>query len=317
MVYVDMGDFGRCGNQMFRYAVARYVQIKSGDKDLVLDYNRINTFHSKEEGYVDSLADYKTVPYRAYDKIGNAFKNDANPVQRILGHLKCEYTKNNKNKSRQGYADNAGNGQKICNYAGVFFIDEGIRKLYVRKRCGNSFVIGICETPAICEIKDILQKELEPKKDILPQNMDLYNDIVNSEAVCMHVRRGDFWNWKNKKSFGVCTAKYYSDAQKVTDRKLTGKQNVKYFVFSDDIKWCKENLKIHNAVFVPEEIPTYEAMRFMYSCKHFIISNSTFSWWGQFLCKNENKIVVSPSRWNNDGYDSVLIDKDNWVLIDV
>ena len=90
-----------------------------------------------------------------------------------------------------------------------------------------------------------------------------------------------------------------------------------FFCFSDDIEWCKENLNFEgaNVVYVSQDMPVYETLRLMYHCKHFILSNSTFSWWGQFLSKNNNKIVVSPSRWNNDGYDSNLINKD-WVLID-
>lgn len=57
-------------------------------------------------------------------------------------------------------------------------------------------------------------------------------------------------------------------------------------------------------------MPVYETLRLMYNCKHFILSNSTFSWWGQFLSASKNKLVVSPSRWNNDGYQSQLIQKD-------
>ena len=61
-------------------------------------------------------------------------------------------------------------------------------------------------------------------------------------------------------------------------------------------------------------MPVYETLRLMYNCKHFILSNSTFSWWGQFLSASKNKLVVSPSRWNNGGYQSQLIQKD-WILI--
>ena len=317
MIYVDMGG-GRDGNQMFHYAVARYVELKNGDKDLVLDYRSIYGLHKEDEGFVESLADYKTVPYRHYYKRVPAIRNDANFVQRVIGHFKCKYMdKCRKKGGRKAAVEKDYVGQKLCNAVGIFYIEGGITKLYARKRRGNSFIRGTCEIPAIYEIQDVLQKELEPKNDVLPENMALYNDIVKSESVCVSVRRGDFWE-RYRDVVGVCDEKYFFDAQKAMDLKLKDKANVRYFVFSDDIGWCKENLKLHDMNFVVQDnMPKYEVMRLMYSCKHFIISNSTFSWWGQFLSQNPNKIVVSPSRWNKEGFDSVLIDKENWILIDV
>ena len=58
-----------------------------------------------------------------------------------------------------------------------------------------------------------------------------------------------------------------------------------------------------------------EKLRMMYSCKHFVISNSTFSWWAQYLSRNPNKIVVSPNRWYNSRFQTALIGKD-WILLD-
>ena len=173
---------------------------------------------------------------------------------------------------------------------------------------------GICETSFIYEIQGVLQKELIPRADVLPENMELYNAILNSESVCLNVRRGDFFSTQFQKSFGVCSEQYYITAKELMDEHLNGVQNVKYFVFSDDIEWCKNNLGLDGCTFASQHIPIYETLRLMYSCKHFIISNSTFSWWGQFLSKNKNKIVISPSRWNNDGYDSHLIGR-NWILV--
>lgn len=61
-------------------------------------------------------------------------------------------------------------------------------------------------------------------------------------------------------------------------------------------------------------MPVYETLRLMYSCKHFIISNSTFSWWGQYLSRNDHKIVISPSKWNNDDFDTPLLE-DEWIKL--
>lgn len=313
MIYVEMG--GRCGNQLFHYAVARYVQLKSGDNKLVLNYAPILNKHREDEGWYDVLSEYKTVPYSYYNKRGTVLKNETNLLQKLLVALKAIHIRLYSNKDRQTRADKAPLGQKILNLAGVYWVREGVDKIFVGARQKDSIITGTCETPFIYEIQDVLQRELEPRSEVLSQNIELYNSICNSESVCVSVRRGDFFNAENKKTFGVCTDQYYVKAKEVLDGILKESLNVRYFVFSDDIEWCKSNLKLGDCTFVSQDMPVYETLRLMYSCKHFIVSNSTFSWWGQFLSKNKVKIVVSPARWNNEGYDSHLIGKD-WILID-
>lgn len=313
MIYVEMG--GRCGNQLFHYAVARYIQLKNGDNKLVLNYAPVFKEHKEAEGWYDVLAEYKTVPYTYYNKEGSVLKNETNLLQKLLVGLKAVHIKLYSNKNRQTRADKAPIGQKILNKAGIYWIREGVDKISVGGGQRTSIVTGVCETPFIYEIQDVLQKELEPRAEVLPQNIELYNSICNSESVCVSVRRGDFFTAENQKSFGVCSKKYYQDAKKALDEQLKNSNNIKYFVFSDDIDWCKTSLDLGKCTFVSQNMPTYETLRLMYSCKHFIVSNSTFSWWGQFLSKNKEKIVVSPARWNNDGYNSHLIG-DNWVLVD-
>lgn len=314
MIYVEMG--GRCGNQLFHYAVARYVQLKNGDKDLILNFNQVLNKHQENEGWYDMVAEYKTVPYQYYDKQGTVLKNESNLFQKMLIGLKVLHIKFYSKKSRQIKADKAPVGQSLLNRAGIYWIREGVNKIYCVGGDKTSIVTGPCETSLIYEIQDILQDELVPKNDILPKNLELYKEISSTESVCVSVRRGDFFNAKNQKSFGVCTEQYYIEAKKVLDERLKDKDNVQFFVFSDDIEWCRKNLQLGDVIYVSQDMPVYETLRLMYSCKHFIVSNSTFSWWGQFLSRNKNKIVVSPARWNNDGYKSLLIG-DDWILIDV
>jgi Glycosyl transferase family 11 len=88
----------------------------------------------------------------------------------------------------------------------------------------------------------------------------------------------------------VQTIKYYEDAIDIIG-------DYEYLlVFSDDIKWCRENLKFNNMIFM-ETLTDIEDMWIMSLCKNNIIVNSSFSWWGAWLNKNKNKKVIAPSNW--------------------
>ena len=95
-----------------------------------------------------------------------------------------------------------------------------------------------------------------------------------------------------------------------------------FIVFSDDLKWVRNHLKLEehfpNVKFVYESgnDSVEEKIRMMTMCKHFIISNSSFSWWAQYLCPNEDKIVVAPNMWFTNGSKNGLY-MDSWNLIDV
>ena len=92
-----------------------------------------------------------------------------------------------------------------------------------------------------------------------------------------------------------------------------------FYVFSDDISWTKDNLKINHPVkFVDHNNGErmYEDMRLMTNCKHHIIANSTFSWWGAWLYQNPEKIVVAPHQWfSTDTYDTKDLIPQNWKMI--
>ncbi|PZP43135.1 MAG: hypothetical protein DI598_16115 [Pseudopedobacter saltans] len=164
-------------------------------------------------------------------------------------------------------------------------------------------------------IKSHLFDEFEPKYPILEQNVDLYELISSSNSVCVSVRsfkeiQGD----QNTASlYNVCTPKYFDDAIKLICKKI---EKPVFFIFSDDIEWTKSKLSLRDCTVYYEttDNPVWEKLRLMYTCKHFILSNSTFSWWTQYLSRNENKIVISPSRWFNDDYKSPLIDE-SWIKI--
>ena len=179
----------------------------------------------------------------------------------------------------------------------------------------NNLFIGFYESSKFFDdIKDVLRKEFEPKYNKLEKNKKLYKKIEQSESVCVSIRRGDFLAEKYKSKHYVCTPEYFEKSISLMLKKI---KNAQFIVFSDDINWVKNNMKFPaNTLYESGDDPVWEKLRLMYSCKHFIISNSTFSWWAQYLSKNEKKIVIAPSQWLNGQKNPDFYDK-KWSLVDI
>lgn len=154
-----------------------------------------------------------------------------------------------------------------------------------------------------------------PKEKIPDLLKPVYDAITREKnAVCIHVRRGDYFSSLYIDRYGVCDATYYNESiQYIKDRCA----DTKYFVFSDNPEWVKENVHLPtNACYVPNyDINSFWYINLMSACKHMIISNSTFSWWGAYLNNYPEKIVVSPSRWRLDIDFQLALPE--WVKINV
>lgn len=147
-------------------------------------------------------------------------------------------------------------------------------------------------------------------------NAALANQIVKVNAISLHVRRGDYAkNPKTAATHGLCSLDYYRSAIKyVTDRV----EAPTFYVFSDDPVWVKENLKIDfPCVYVDHNsgAESYNDMRLMSMCKHHIIANSSFSWWGAWLNPGPDKIVVAPRKWFANGNDVTDLIPGEWILL--
>lgn len=148
------------------------------------------------------------------------------------------------------------------------------------------------------------------------RNAELAEQIGQVNAVSLHVRRGDYVNNpKTNVVHGVCSLDYYRDAVRHVSSRVA---NPCFFIFSDDMAWVKEHLKMdlpcqyvdHNC-----GAESYNDMRLMSLCRHHIIANSSFSWWGAWLNRNPDKIVVAPKKWfANDKNISDLFPA-GWVIL--
>jgi len=130
-----------------------------------------------------------------------------------------------------------------------------------------------------------------------PENMAHIKNIKSQNSVSIHVRRGDYLDTGNYNLFGgVCTENYYQAAIDLIETKVN---NPRFFVFSNDTPWVKANLHISNVVYVTGNAGnnSWKDLYLMTLCKHHIIANSSFSWWGAWLNNNPGKIVITPGRF--------------------
>jgi hypothetical protein len=130
------------------------------------------------------------------------------------------------------------------------------------------------------------------------QNAELAVQIGQVNAVSLHVRRGDYAkNPKTTATHGLCSLDYYQAAiQYISDQV----EQPYFFIFSDDIAWVKKQLKMNfpcRYVDHNHGVESYNDMHLMSICRHCIIANSSFSWWGAWLNPYKDKIVVAPQRW--------------------
>nr|MBP3259349.1 alpha-1,2-fucosyltransferase [Bacilli bacterium] len=299
MIYIKMQ--GGLGNQMFEYAFAKALSLKLND-ELTLDLSGItNVTHN-----VYSLNHFKVKAnivdnYDVANKKKIAFKVKEHFLWRAF----------NKNGIKGKYKVEK-NMQWLFNMMGIYTCTDGYVKMY-KSLTKDKYLEGYFQSSKYFdEYKDVIRKEFTVKDKVLDRNKKLLEKIKKEESVCIHIRRGDYTKVTNHL---VCDIDYYKKAFNLMKSKVP---NAKYYIFSDDIEWVKENIDFGKKVnYVEGGNPNYEELRLMYSCKHFIMSNSSFSFWAQYLSTNKKKVVIAPSKWFNDPNQICDIFEDSWIKIDV
>lgn len=148
------------------------------------------------------------------------------------------------------------------------------------------------------------------------KNKNILDMMKNNNSIALHIRRGDYIKDSSTyEKHGVCDLSFYDQAIN-----YFSKNNPYFFIFSDDIEWCKNNISINGKFIFVSDICSSDIEEFllMQNCKNFIISNSTFSWWAAWLATNNTKIIICPKNWFKDErlntLSKELIPK-NWLRI--
>ncbi len=271
---------GGLGNQMFQYAAARRLAYIH-NIPLKLDVSELNRLKTRK--YELNCFDIKAEVIRSINQ--SYLKN-------LIARLK-----DNKNIYFEKH----------------FRFDKDVLALP-----GNVTLVGYFQSEKyFLDIEAIIRQDFTFKE--LPNNKTnvLLRKIKSSESVSIHFRRTDYIN--NKKFFlyhGICSLDYYLKAISLIAGKI---KTPVFFIFSDDITWVKRNLKIkYPKLFVDSDLKDkdYEDLRLMSNCRHHIIANSSFSWWGAWLNENKNKIVISPESWFKDrSIDTRDLIPPSWIRI--
>lgn len=310
MIILNMKD--GLGNQMFEYAYGRWVQQQYGEP-LVLN----NFFFDGKKRRAYALHRFRLNPdVRVPGRPGQLVLTVLFVIRLFFCYPERFVRWLTTHERPTGTDVFEAAGRK-----GVYVSFEPFRLLpFVKSNRKFKFIYGNYESAGYFPgMEAALRREFEIICPPSEENARLLAEIQGCEAVCVHVRRGDYldpyWSMLN-----VCTFDYYRDAMRAVAARV---KSPVFYVFSnthEDIQWIRENYAFEYPVrYVDLNNPDYEELRLMRACRHFVIANSTFSWWAAFLSDSPEKQVYAPARWIQneppEAYEAIYAP--SWHRIDV
>ena len=282
---------GGLGNQMFQYSYALILSKKLNREILIDDF---------------ILRDYplkKKFTKRNFEL--NIYKNQYNFfIKDFLNGI-----------PKRGYFYSFFSKIKIIFYNCYLITDSNIPSFNELKRIDkNIYLSGIFQEKIDYSKYKKIIIDFFSSKNIINKKLNFSNSIKDliskSNSVSIHVRRGDYLKKNNLQTHGLCTLDYY---RKAINYFVDKNSNINFFIFSDDLEWCKNNFNLTQNIFYCEGSPLDDFV-LMSLCKNNIIANSSFSWWSAFLNQNESKIVIYPQNWFTNK-DLKIYTPDDWIMI--
>lgn len=281
---------GGLGNQLFQYAYAKALQNERQDS-IILDISDYKMDEKREF----SLGKFSLKGIEEIDDSGQfnkIYDRRSNQLLRVLTKIMPNFM------------------FWFLFQRGVILWDRVDYRVVPAIKCDDIYVSGYWQSEKyFMRMRETLLKEIQC--DLCDKQ--LLDDINKSCSVCVHIRRGDYLEPKNH--LQVCEREYYQNAMRYILEKLP---QAAFYVFSDNIDEVISmgicDIECNNKInFVTSKHKDYEELILMSKCKHFIMSNSSFSWWSQYLCMNSEPYIIAPSIWYNDGR-KTDIHMSNWTL---
>ena len=273
---------GGLGNQMFEYALAKWLEFTGKDVKIYLGH-----YSGTYKGVGDAIHNGYELNHIFMPRIPVASKEEVLHYARInrdfwsRGMNKLVGPK--KTHIRQEDLD-----KKRCYFPELKNLENAYLDGY-----WNSFLYAE-------EVKKFIMKEFKFKNELSEKNAIVAKHIRDTTSISLHIRHGDYLKLQDR--YAIPTIGYYNSAIAYFQKRF---KKIRFFCFSDDIEWCKQHISVEDIEFIDWNAGTdsYVDMQLMSLCKHNIIANSTFSMWAAWLNTYEDKIVIRP--------ESVFVDSEN------
>jgi hypothetical protein len=280
---------GGLGNQLFQYATARRLAHKLG-AELLLD-----TGWYEHRPSADTPREFELLHYAIDVNLPNAWEKLAfrSYGGRILRRLPLP-------RPWPRYRERS------------FAFDPAVLALP-----DGSYLDGYWQSAKYFDdIGSVLRRELTPAVAPGPEDQQVIHAMSRGVAVAVHVRRGDYVSHQAAAAnHGLCSVDYYRAAIAAIAAQVP---DAHYFVFSDDPAWTRETLRFPGpATFVDHNAAAtaFQDLRLMSLCRHHIVANSSFSWWGAYLASHPAQQVIAPARWFAHGGDTADLIPAGWQRI--
>jgi hypothetical protein len=268
---------GGLGNQMFQYAAGRGIS------------------HRNQSGLKLDISNYEDDPLRSYGLTHFSIFSEFATVDEIAS-FRGPFSKKIAARIFRSVPKLRNLTSKSVVIERHFDFDP-----YVLELRGEIYLSGYWNSERYFkDIESIIRTDFVVNSPPDSVGLGIAEQILGTESVSIHVRRGDYVSNAivNQYHFVLPLEYYYESIRKLNSMVKTPF----FFVFSDDPEWTRENLQLnYPIVYVSSmfEGNDAEELRLMSLCKHHIIANSTFSWWGAWLSSNPDKIVIAPRKWFN------------------
>ncbi|NWE45776.1 alpha-1,2-fucosyltransferase [Pseudomonas gingeri] len=281
---------GGLGNQMFQYAAARALSLEL-DSELLLDVSSFDSYPLHQGFELDRVFKVEASLARKEDVRKVLGWQQAPLINRVL--KKSQFSKLRK---------------KSLAIEPFFQYWAGIHSLP-----GSCYLSGYWQSELYFrKFSEVLREDFFFKSGMSRENIYFADRIHRVEAVSVHIRRGDYIN---NSIYASCSLEYYKSAIAYISSRC---DSPVFFIFSDDIDWARGNLNFdaeHHYIGHNKGSESYNDMRLMSCCKHHIIANSSFSWWGAWLNPSPGKIVVAPKQWFTNGTNTQDLIPSEWVVL--